>query len=154
VRTSKPRSATSATNVARVQAEQLVLTTPRMRLVTDEMVPDSIGKVLEARHHKVYRVRDYLKQGTPDDGVARFANQVQAIVVTWNVKHFRQLLGRKHPTPVPKAGMIAFNCEEADGRGRLDTLIEVIEAEFAHLQTRSDKRLFADIGADYLRIWR
>jgi len=53
-----------------------------MRLVTDEMVPDSIGKVLEARHHKVYRVRDYLKQ------------------------------------------------------------------------TRSDKRLFADIGADYLRIWR
>jgi len=50
--------------------------------------------------------------------------------------------------------MIAFNCEEADGRGRLDTLIEVIEAEFAHLQTRSDKRLFADIGADYLRIWR
>jgi hypothetical protein len=146
--------ATSATAVARVQAEQLVLTTPRMRLVADEMVPDSIGTFLESRRHKVFRVREHLKEGTSDDGVARFANQVDAIVITWNVRHFRQLLDRKRSAPFPKAGMISFTCEEADGRGRIRDLIEVIEAEFAHLQTRPDKRLFADIGVNFLRIWR
>ena len=125
-----------------------------MRLVTDEMVPDSIGRFLESRHHKVYRVRDHLKEGTPDDGVARFANQVDSIVITWNVRDFRPLLDRKRHARFPRAGMISFTCEEADGRDRLAALIEVIEAEFAHLQTRPDKRLFADIGVNFLRIWR
>jgi len=125
-----------------------------MRLVTDEMVPDSIGVFLEGRRHKVYRVRDSLMPGTPDDGVARFANQVDAIVVTWNVRDFRQLVGRKHHARFPKAGMISFTCEEADGLKRLEGMISLIEAEFAHLQTRPDKRLFADIAADHLRVWR
>jgi hypothetical protein len=125
-----------------------------MVVVTDEMVPDSIGNFLQSRHHKVYRVRDHLKEGTPDAGVARFANQVGAIVITWNVRDFRQLLDRKRHAPFPKAGMISFTCEEADGRDRMVALIAVIEAEFAHLQTRQDKRLFADVGVNFLRIWR
>jgi hypothetical protein len=125
-----------------------------MRLVTDEMVPDSIGEFLAARRHKVLRVREHLKLGTPDDGVARFANQSDAIILTWNVRDFARLLNRKLHRQFPKAGLISFNCEEADGRTRLEQFIVVIEAEFAHLQTRPDKRLFVDIAAGHLRIWR
>lgn len=125
-----------------------------MQLVTDEMVPDSVGEFLKARRHKVFLVRESLKEGTSDDGVARFANQMEAIVLTWNVKHFDRLLGRKLHRNYPRAGMISFVCEEADGRNRIERFIEVIEAEFAKLQTLSDKRLFIDVATGHLRIHR
>ena len=125
-----------------------------MRLVTDEMVPDSIGDFLVGRRHTVLRVREHLLQGTSDDGVARFANQSDAIVLTWNVKDFNRLLNRKMHRQYPKAGLISFNCEEASGKDRLEQFIVVIDAEFAFLQTLGDKRLFLDIAAGHLRIHR
>ncbi len=128
-----------------------------MRFVADQMVPDSIGVFLRSRGHEVRLVREELSPSAPDLLIARTANLLKAIVVTWNVKHFRRLICRAprgEHIRFRHAGLIGMKCSEPHGRIRMAQAIETIEFELKHLQTLPDKRLFIDIEEDRILIER
>lgn len=57
---------------------------PRMTLLIDENVPNSVAEFFAGRGHHVSYVRDVLPAGTPDPVVARIGDRLSAIVVTWD----------------------------------------------------------------------
>jgi hypothetical protein len=128
-----------------------------MRIVADQMVPDSISRFLRGRRHYVRLVREELTPTAPDLLIAKTAHLLGAVVITWNVKHFRRYLCRAPRGEAIRfrhAGLISMTCKEPRGPLRVEQTIEVIEFEFAHLQTRPDKRLFIEIGESWIRIER
>ena len=62
-----------------------------MLLLIDENVPDQVAAIYRARGHEVLLVRDLFPAGTADEVIARRANDLGAVVVTWNYRHFRAL---------------------------------------------------------------
>ncbi len=130
---------------------------PRMRLLVDENVPSSVTDFLRQRCHEVILVREVLLPGSADQLVAEVGNRMSAIVVTWNHKHFKQLIARapissrQHFTNL---GRITSRCSEARGRLRLEQLIRSIEFEYEQAQGRGDRRLMVEITETTLNIVR
>ncbi|MBS0361060.1 MAG: DUF5615 family PIN-like protein [Proteobacteria bacterium] len=58
--------------------------TTKLRLFTDENVPDSVGRYLQGRGHSVYRARAHLAPSTPDQVVATTAMEDDRILVSWD----------------------------------------------------------------------
>jgi hypothetical protein len=97
----------------------------------DEMVPVSLGALLAERGHICHRVQDLLAPGTPDRVVHETANNLGAILVTWNVRHFNRF-----PSRFPKAGLLFFKCDETDGRQRLAETLDLVVYEWNALIER------------------
>lgn len=128
-----------------------------MRLLIDENVPLSVATFFQRRGHEVIFVRDVLLPGTPDPVVAAIGDQMDAIVVTWNQKDFRELAARAPAGTrrrLRNLGRISFRCNETRGRGRIEQVIDYIEFEYEQCQTRSDPRLIMEIGESFIRIQR
>jgi hypothetical protein len=125
-------------------------------LLIDECVPASVTEVFKARGHKIYLVTKELGQHTPDEIVAKAADEASLILVTWNARDFAKLLSRR-PTQNPQrfrhAGKISFICEESRGATRAAQVIQSIEFEYQQAQKRKDKRLFIAIYTDYLSVY-
>ena len=127
-----------------------------MRLLVDECVPVDVTTVFAGRGHQILFVIDELAPKTPDAIIAQFASIHSLICVTWNRRHFRNLLSRRprnNQIIYPHAGLIAFACPESRGAHRAQQVCELIEFEHQLAQTRHDKRLIVDITVDYLQIW-
>ena len=128
-----------------------------MLLLVDENVPDSITTFLRQRGHDVHLVRDSGLKGEPDTYVARAANEIGAIVITFNHRHFAQLIARKAQAGkirFPNCGRISFRCDEAQGLERLREFMEDIEREYVVAQSRPDKRVILSISANWFSIER
>lgn len=125
-------------------------------LLIDECVPASVTEVFSGRCHTIFLVTRELGQRTPDEIVAKAADEANLILVTWNARDFAKLLSRR-PTPNPQrfrhAGKISFICEESRGSTRASQVIESIEFEYAQAQKRSDKRLFVAVYTDYFAVY-
>jgi len=88
-----------------------------MRLLIDENVPDSTAKAFEARGHETIYVRDDNSRAR-DQAVARIAELRGAIVVTWNVRHFRPIIRKRlgiTRRSTRQMGLIGFRCDESIG---------------------------------------
>jgi predicted nuclease of predicted toxin-antitoxin system len=126
-----------------------------LRLI-DENVPDSVTSFLRDRGHEVRLVREEFPAGTPDPVIAKVGDELAAIVVTWD-KDFRRLAARVPEgsrARLRRLGRISFRCNEANGRRRVEELIEWIEFEFAQVQKRRDNRLLIEIGETSFRVVR
>jgi predicted nuclease of predicted toxin-antitoxin system len=129
-----------------------------MTLLIDENVPRSVTDFFRERGHDVQLVTDLLAAGTPDPVVATAAEEISAIVVTWNHKDFKKLVSRIPSTVknrrLVKAGRITFRCHEAKGRKRIEEEIASIEFEYQQSITRGDQRLMVEIGDSQLKFIR
>lgn len=56
--------------------------TIKLRLLTDENIPDSVGRYLQGRGHSVFRTKAHLPEGSPDPIVAMTAMEDDRILVT------------------------------------------------------------------------
>jgi predicted nuclease of predicted toxin-antitoxin system len=121
---------------------------PTIPFLIDEDVPESVAQYLRERGHIIHYVRELSLAGSPDPIVAAAGDRLGAVIVTWNTRDFRKLASR-----VPKGGRarlrrlgrLSFRCSEAQGRQRVETVIEIIEAEFARAEQRPDKRLIIEV---------
>ncbi len=125
----------------------------RMLLLIDEHVPDSITNLFRERGHEVRLVRDSGLKGEADHLIAKAANELGAIVVTFNHRHFATLIARR-PTAregirYPNAGRISFRCQEAVALQRLHDFIDDIELEHAMMQGKSDSRVIIAISDNW-----
>ncbi len=117
---------------------------PPMLLLIDEHVPDSITKLLRNRGHDVRLVRDSGLKGEVDPLIAKAANEIGAIVVTFNHRHFATLIARNSTASrnrFPRAGRISFRCPEVVALERLRQFIGIIESEHAALLGEEDSRV-------------
>jgi predicted nuclease of predicted toxin-antitoxin system len=58
--------------------------TTKLRLFTDENIPDSVARYLQGRGHSVFRAKAHLPEGSPDPIVAAAAMEHGRILVTWD----------------------------------------------------------------------
>ena len=128
-----------------------------MRLLIDECCPKSTADAFAERGHEVIDVRSVVMPGTPDAVVARVADDLNAIVVTWNIKDFSRLAGRARLSTgqrLRNLGYIAFKCREVLGAQRVRELAELIEFEFEQNQRRPDRRMVIRISTTTITIVR
>ena len=126
-----------------------------MRLLIDEDVPQSAIDFLRERGHEVIEVREQVMPATADEVIALLGEEVDAIVVTFNARHFKRLISK-----VPqgarrqffKVGRVALECSQAQVRTRLEAMIESIEFEYEQAQKRADKRVMIEIGNTVFRV--
>lgn len=74
-----------------------------MRFLVDEDVPQEAVEYLRQRGHTVLLSRDLLAPATPDEVVAKLADDEAAILVTCNAKDFKALLAK-----IPPGGRQAY----------------------------------------------
>jgi hypothetical protein len=120
-----------------------------MLLLIDENVPYSVEAYFRERGHDVRPVRELFPPGTSDSVIAALGDVLDAVVVTWNQRDFRQLAARVPPGNVQRfrrLSRISFRCREAHGRRRAEELIEEIEFHYAQARKRRDKRLMIEIS--------
>lgn len=128
-----------------------------MLLLIDENVPDSSTAFLRERGHDVRLVREMLPRGAPDQIVALVGDQLGAVIVTWNHKHFQSLAPRApHGTHqrFRRLGRISFLCKETRGRRRMEQFFELIEFEYTLAQRRHDPRLIVEVTENALVVVR
>lgn len=117
------------------------------RFLVDENVPESVTTFLRSRGHTVSLVREELTAGVPDPVVAKVAEEMQSIIVTWNVKDFRREVRRFG------FGMLAFKCSEVDGRRRVEEEIEIIEFELQRCE-RDGRRFWGEVQRSGFKLHR
>ena len=121
----------------------------------DENVDLRVGLFLRQQGYTVYSVREHFVPGSPDRAIVAAANAMQAIVVTWNAKHFRPIISRdsvKSYQEFPHAGPIAMTCRPSNALAHLRKWLPSIEFEYRRLQAQADRRLIVEISESGLRI--
>lgn len=128
---------------------------PRMRLLIDENVPQSVAEFFASRGHSVEYVKDLFPKRTPDAVIATIGDQMSAVVVTWD-RDFESLVSR-----VPKGGRaafkrlgrISFRCPEPRGLALAERWIESIEFHYEQALKRSDLRMIVQVFEGGFKAW-
>jgi predicted nuclease of predicted toxin-antitoxin system len=128
---------------------------PRLKFLTDNCVPDSVGRALTEAGHEVIPLREILPTNSPDPLVASVAELNDAILVSFD---------RDFKTLAPRIGIgqrrfrrlsrIGFRCDEPQAAQRLKLALALIEFEWTTAQAASDKRMIIEIGPTYIRTVR
>jgi predicted nuclease of predicted toxin-antitoxin system len=129
---------------------------PAMVLIIDENVPVQVADFFRERGHLVIQVRDFLDVGVSDESIASRADELMAVVVTWD-RDFKRLVGR---VPIGerlrfrRLGRISFDCRPERGRRRAEQLIDYIEFAYEVESRRRDRRLIVEITETSFRVVR
>jgi uncharacterized protein DUF5615 len=127
----------------------------RLKFLTDNCVPDSVGRILREAGHEVILLREVLPTNSSDPVVASVAELNEAILVSFD-KDFRTLaprigIGQQR---FRKLSRIGFRCDEPHAARRLTLALPLIEFEWTTAQAASDKRMIIEIGPTYIRTIR
>jgi uncharacterized protein DUF5615 len=79
--------------------------TIKLRLFTDENIPDSVARYLRNRGHSVYRSKAHLPEGTKDPVVATAAMEDDRILVTWDKDFNDQRFQKDRFTRLSRIGL-------------------------------------------------
>lgn len=107
-----------------------------------------IDEHIRQRGHTTHLVTQSTIMGSPDGVVCALAEQLGAIVVTFDHKHYLRLLPRIPQSGMlrfPNTGRISFNGSADMALERLRAVIEDIEDEARKAQTREDRRVLVII---------
>jgi hypothetical protein len=119
-----------------------------MRFLLDEHAPNVLAEFLADRGHEVYFARERVPAGAHDRLIVAAANQLGAIVITWNFKHFRRLITRDNPQTLrefPDAGLISVICRSQRAVLLFEKWIRRIEIDYELRQTDDDRRVIVEI---------
>jgi predicted nuclease of predicted toxin-antitoxin system len=124
-----------------------------VRFIADQNVPESVVQFFLERGDEVRRARDLMLAEAPDEVLAAVADKTEAVILTWD-KDLRSLaskMPRGTRTRFRKLGRISFQCNESQGRNRLEQLSELLDFAFQQAQRRKDPRFMVMIGASSVR---
>lgn len=114
-----------------------------MRFFADHNVAESICRLLEERGHEVIRLRDALPPDSPDPVVAKYAEQIDAILISHD-RDFNRIApreSRKVRARFRKLSRIHLQCDYPGANKRVAEAISLIEFEWKLAQERADKRI-------------
>jgi predicted nuclease of predicted toxin-antitoxin system len=111
-----------------------VLVTPSsVSILTDNCVPDEVGRYLSGRGYTVRLLRDLLPRRTKDPFIVSAAIELGMVIMTFD-KGFHRHAHRAAAAPDPARrnwGLILLDCPKPDGVMVLQTWMEAIELELA-----------------------
>ena len=114
-----------------------------MKFFADHCVTESVCRLLEGAGHKVIRLRDELPPDSPDPIVAKFAEEIDAVLITHD-GDFRKIAPRI-PTGAKarfrRLSRIQIQCDYPRSETRVAAALSLIEFEWNEAQGRPDKRL-------------
>jgi len=125
-----------------------------VQVVTDEDVPDEVGRFLASRGHVVLLARDLFLPGTKDHVIAAGVSSKRALHVTWNRRHFKNLAKRRNSRgelSYPFISVLTFSCDHPRGLPRLRDLIDEIEAVNEIRVVQRGGRIIVDVGETVVR---
>ena len=127
----------------------------RLKFLTDNCVPDSVGRALAEAEHEVIRLRDILPTNSPDPIVATVAELNDAILVSFD-KDFKGLAPRigVGQQRFRKLSRIGFRCREPMAAQRILLALSLIEHEWQVAQASSDKRMIVHISETTIQTTR
>lgn len=127
----------------------------RLKFLTDNCVPDSVGQALERAGHEVIRLRNILPTNSPDPIVATVAEVNDATLISFD-KDFKALAPRigVGKQRFRKLSWIAFRCREPMAAQRIDLAMSLIEHEWEVAQSSSDKRMIIHISETTIQTTR
>lgn len=126
----------------------------RIIFLMDEDVPRSVAEFFRDRGHITHAVKQSTFEGEPDEVIVRLAHQISqeaaapVVVVTWNHKHFANLISRRPPSNNNRfrsIGRLSMTWLRPVALKRLKETIEDVEREYTLCQAREDKRLIMAI---------
>lgn len=116
-----------------------------MRILKDENVPTWVPNVFSEHGHEVLHVETLLMKGTADEVVAIVGNDMNAIVLTRNWRHFKGYTSRRLPSGVQgkfrKLSVIEIDVDPRHEEERIREEFELIEFEYARRITMKDTRI-------------
>lgn len=127
-----------------------------MRFFTDQNVPESVAKILEAAGHEVQRLRERIATNAPDTLVAAISEANEAILVTMD-SDFKSIASRVGVgrSRFRKLSLVRFEkCRESRAAERLQVALSLIEHEWAVGNGTKDRRMFVVICTDVIRTYR
>ncbi|MGH7778556.1 MAG: DUF5615 family PIN-like protein [Candidatus Binataceae bacterium] len=116
---------------------------PRIRVLLDNCVPDSVGEVFRAHGHIIQHVRDILPVDSSDPLVATVSEEDNAVLISCD-RDFRLIAPR---IPIGKRARyrrlsrISLECSEPQAASRIEAAMTLIEAEFEIAQKSKDPRM-------------
>lgn len=118
-----------------------------MKFFADHNVTESVCRVLEEKGHDVVRLRDELPPDSPDPVVAKFAEQIDAILISHDgdFKRIAPRIPRGRRARFRKLSRIHLRCDYAGAEKRVAAAIGLIEFEWNLAQERADKRIHIEI---------
>ena len=127
-----------------------------MRFFTDQNVPESVSRVLEAAGYEVIRLREKIATNSPDQLVAAVSEANKAVLVTMDgdFKTIAQRTGIGRRT-FKTLSLVRFErCRESRAAQRISSAISLIEHEWEYGKGRNDRRMFIVITAEAIRTHR
>jgi len=114
-----------------------------MRFFADHNVTESVCLLLERKGHEVIRLRDELPPDSPDPIVAKFAEQIDAVLISHDgdFKRIAPRIPRGSKARFRKLSRIHLQCEYPVSERRIAEAIRLIEFEWDLAQERADKRI-------------
>ncbi len=124
-----------------------------MYLILDENVPAGVAEMLTQNGHKAEFIRDYVPPGSPDPLVATVAQELKAILVSFD-GDFQKIAPRipyGQRNRFKKLDRIWMRCGEPQARRRLGDVLDFVDAEYQIAEQRSGIRMRLCIGLSFLR---
>lgn len=114
-----------------------------MKFFADHNVTESVCQLLERRGHEVVRLRDELPPDSPDPVVAKYAEQIDAVLISHD-RDFNKIAPR-----IPRGGKTRFRrlsrthlqCDYPDAENRVSAALGLVEFEWNLAQQKADKRI-------------
>lgn len=118
----------------------------------DENVPELAAEMLIALGHKAEFIRDYVPPGSPDPLVATVAEELDAILVSFDgdFENIAPRIPKGERTRFRKLSRIWMRCRESRSGARLESAIELILSEHEIGIDKPRKMRFC-VGDSFLR---
>jgi predicted nuclease of predicted toxin-antitoxin system len=124
-----------------------------MDFILDEKVPRDMADMLIRHGHNPIYIREYVPPGSPDPLVATVAQELKAVLVSFDgdFQHIAPRVPHGQRSRFRTLSRIWMRCIEPDGAERLGEALSLVESEFALAQQRSDRRMLMWVGTSYIR---
>jgi predicted nuclease of predicted toxin-antitoxin system len=124
-----------------------------MDFILDENVPNNVADMLLGHGHTAVFIRDYVPPGSPDPLVATVAEQLNAVLISFDgdFQHIAPRVPQGQRARYRSLSRIWMRCFEPDGAERLEQALSLVEAEFMLAQQKADRRMLMWVASSYLR---
>lgn len=128
---------------------------PKLKLVLDEGVPDSVGVAFKEASHTVIYCNKELLRGTTDQLVCAFAQVNEAILVALDgdMKAIARGIGLGN-SRFKTLNLIKLSCYEPRAENRVRASMSLIEHEWHVGANFEGRRLYVEISDSVIRSWR